>query len=678
MQHPALTYAELGYRVFPCQPGGKVPLITGWNEHATTDAEQIELWLEQYPNANWGIATDGLFVVDVDPGAESWPEDPNQANELAATPVIALTPRGGRHYYFRQPEGAKLRNTQNGQLAPHVDTRADGGYVAVAPSEVNGKHYRWLTELETSANELPYPPQFVLNKLATAKVKEPAQLTGDSGGIIADGKRDDSLTRLAGAMRRQGATEPEILSALTTANEQRCKPPLDQRQVEKIASSVARYAPDDVWQMTAQSGADFDAGSSPDDPGPLPPELLTVPGFIADVIAFNLAGAHKPQPALALSAALALLAALTGRKVTDTQGTRTNLYCIGIGNTSTGKQRARDVNKDLLFQAGLEAMIGADSIGSAQGLVAAVEAQPAILFQLDEIGRYLKTMGDAREAHLYNIVSVFMRMFTDSASLYRSDAVVDPKRVKTIYNPHACVYGTSTGEAFYNSLTLDSLQDGFLSRVLIFEGDNEVAKRWINKPPLPKELVEQARQWGAFNPNGLIGTVHPKPLIVESTPAARQIMYAFDTTAQEQQRKLGEPLGSLWPRAVEKANKLALLYACSENAIAPSITEAAARWSVAIVEHLTKRLAFLASRWVAENKQERGVKRLGRIIENAGAEGIDKSGLTLATRWLSTRERNEHLQTLLETGEYVFQMVETKGRPRNVYRHAKHAGALAA
>ena len=131
----------------------------------------------------------------------------------------------------------------------------------------------------------------------------------------------------------------------------------------------------------------------------------------------------------------------------------------------------------------------------AQGLVAAVEIQPAILFQLDEIGRYLKTMGDAREAYLYNIVSVLMRMFTDSASLYRSDAVVDPKRVKTIYNPHACVYGTSTGEAFYNSLTLDSLQDGFLSRVLIFEGDNEVEKRWINKPALPPGLVEQAN-WG--------------------------------------------------------------------------------------------------------------------------------------------------------------------------------------
>jgi len=37
--------------------------------------------------------------------------------------------------------------------------------------------------------------------------------------------------------------EAEILAALQVANEQRCQPPLEAEEVEKIAASMARYEP---------------------------------------------------------------------------------------------------------------------------------------------------------------------------------------------------------------------------------------------------------------------------------------------------------------------------------------------------------------------------------------------------------------------------------------------------
>ncbi|HEY2414158.1 MAG TPA: bifunctional DNA primase/polymerase [Pirellulaceae bacterium] len=677
MQHPALQLAELGYRVFPLTPGQKTPLVNAWVEHASTDETQVAFWLEQYPTANWAIATDGLIVIDIDPGAEHWPDNEAHARDLMATPVIALTPRGGKHYYFRQPAGANMRNTQNGQLAEHVDTRANGGYVAAAPSIVNGKAYKWAAgEIDTRPEDLPIVPAWVVNQLSQSQRRQNTTV-GNGDGTIPDGQRNGALTRLAGAMRRVGATEADILAAIAHANETRCQPPLEQKEIETIAHSVASYPPEDVTAYLTSLDIDDIAfeGKTPDDPGPLPADLLHVPGFVADVVAHNLAGAHKAQPVLAMAAALSLLATLTGRKITDTQGTRTNLYCIGVAGTSTGKQRAREVTKDILYSSGLEKMIGPESIGSAQGLVGAVEAQPAILFQLDEIGRYLKTMGDAKEAFLYNIISVMMRLFTDSASIFRSDAVVDPKRIKTIHNPHACIYGTTTPDALYNSLTIDSLQDGFLSRVLVFEGDENAAKRWINKPTLPKTLTDQARAWSDFSPGGNLSSVNPQPLVVESTPMARRIMYSFDTTAQDEQRRLGPPLGDLWPRAVEKANKLALLYACSENAQAPVVTDAAATWAVEVVTHLTKRLAFLASRWVSENRLERSIKRIERLIETSGPGGIPKEHLTDATQWCNKRERDEFLQTLIEAGRVRLQTVPTRGRPRTMFTHRRWLAA---
>jgi hypothetical protein len=190
-------------------------------------------------------------------------------------------------------------------------------------------------------------------------------------------------------------------------------------------------------------------------------------------------------------------------------------------------------------------------------------------------------------------------------------------------------------------------------------------------PELPASLIEQARYWGRFQPGGNLSGAHPQPLIVETTPAARSIMYEYDSTVQFEERKIGPPLGALWPRGVEKANKLALLYACSENAETPIVTDAAAFWATELVTHLTRQLAFQAARRVSENRIERNVKRLGRLIEDSGPAGMAKAGITNATEWLTKRERDECLDTLIESGKVVLRQVTTTGRPRSVYTHRR-------
>ncbi len=44
--------------------------------------------------------------------------------------------------------------------------------------------------------------------------------------IISDGKRNGTLTSLAGSMRRRGASKDAILAALSVENDTRCQPPL--------------------------------------------------------------------------------------------------------------------------------------------------------------------------------------------------------------------------------------------------------------------------------------------------------------------------------------------------------------------------------------------------------------------------------------------------------------------
>ncbi len=670
----ALRYAELGYPVFPCVPGGKAPLTEHGFHDATTDAEQIERWWTQYPTANIGIPTAGLVVIDLDGEANSWPGDPERGADLANTGAIALTPRGGRHFIFRRPAG-KAWKCSTGKLAPGVDVRTNGGYIVVPTSRTAQGAYRWVEDLELDqpADCLPEPPAWLtqdLDALAQASTLPRPSANGSpaahahaaAGGAEANpipaGQRNATLARLAGTMRRVGMSQAEITAALVRVNQDRCVPPLSPCEVERIAASIARYDPDAVSVALAENHFDqmyvnAPRLAGPADPGPFPDTLLAVPGFVGEVMAYTLETAFRPQPVLALGAALALLGTLTGRKIRDCVNSRTNVYCLGVCPSGGGKERTRQVNKEILFLAGAAERAGPEGLASHAGLISAVEQQPAILFQLDEMGRLLRTLAEpSRAPHLYHIVTNLMKLFTSAGSVYIGDAYADPKRNKVIHQPHACLWGTTVPLSLYEGLTAENVTDGFLSRVMIFEAPPEpVAKQRPAVRPVPESILRAARWWLDFQPGGNLHAEHPQPHLAAATPAAQQAFDALDREAETAQFDLGEPLGTLWTRATEKARKLALLYACSRQAEDPLVDETAAGWACALSRYLTRRLIYLASQWVAENPFDARRKRVLRLIAAGGEQGLSRSELYAKTRAFTTRERAEVIEALLLCGD---------------------------
>ncbi|HPD28557.1 MAG TPA: bifunctional DNA primase/polymerase [Phycisphaerae bacterium] len=259
MLHAALWYAELGYPVFPCVPGGKTPLPAHGLLEATTDAERITGWWMRHPDANVAIRTDDLLAIDVDGRDNPWlADEPAQRADLEIAPQ-SLTPRGGRHYFFRQPEGRSWRNTA-GRLAPHVDSRAHGGYVLVPPSTVGGGSYCWRDghELTVSPARLPEPPAWLTGQLDALTAANGTVQPDTPANAIPRGHRNATLARLAGAMRRVGMSQAEIGAALRQANADRCAPPLPAREVERIAASIARYEPDGVAVALVENHWDQD------------------------------------------------------------------------------------------------------------------------------------------------------------------------------------------------------------------------------------------------------------------------------------------------------------------------------------------------------------------------------------------------------------------------------------
>jgi hypothetical protein len=142
----ALTYAARGWRVFPCQPGQKIPATTHGYLDATTDPDQITAWFTRHPGHNLAIATGapGPDVLDVDqhgPAGNGFPGYARlrHAGLLDGATAWVRTPSGGLHVYFPG-------TTQRCGHLPghHLDFRAAGGYILAPPSQIRGHPYQLL------------------------------------------------------------------------------------------------------------------------------------------------------------------------------------------------------------------------------------------------------------------------------------------------------------------------------------------------------------------------------------------------------------------------------------------------------------------------------------------------------------------------------------------------------
>lgn len=75
---------------------------------------------------------------------------------------------------------------------------------------------------------------------------------------LIDVNRNTTLTRIAGALRRVGLKDDELLSTLLQIDQRRCRPPLGKQEVSQIARSIGKYAPAaDTFPTTETGDAEF-------------------------------------------------------------------------------------------------------------------------------------------------------------------------------------------------------------------------------------------------------------------------------------------------------------------------------------------------------------------------------------------------------------------------------------
>jgi hypothetical protein len=229
----ALATVMRGWHVFPCAVGGKRPALRGnWQDLATTSPGQIRDWWNRAPY-NIGIACgpSELVVIDLDLPRDSDDEEAadgtlfplsgadilsglarQQGERYPGGTYTVDTPSGGCHLYFSAAGAERVRNSA-GAVGPHIDVRADGGYVVGAGSRIRRRAYTargqrtaaplpsWLAKLVRDSYVPPEVPEqrLPLDDRVQGRAYAMAALRAETERVAAarPGTRNDTLNRAA-------------------------------------------------------------------------------------------------------------------------------------------------------------------------------------------------------------------------------------------------------------------------------------------------------------------------------------------------------------------------------------------------------------------------------------------------------------------------------------------------
>ena len=222
---------------------------------ATVDAGVIKHMWQLAPDANLGVSSANLIIIDVDPrhdGLESL-SALGRLGELPPTWSVK-TGSGGIHIYYRRPEGLDdlrlpiiAENIIKAGAEPPLGPGIDIPNYAIAPPSrhICGRHYEW--DDHPSDTPLAEAPQWLADRLSRSERKTaaatgtpPIDWESRTARIVTD-YADDAVARVAGKLLRAISLPSGFVMELLAAwNAAYCKPPLPDHELRRIFDRIAR------------------------------------------------------------------------------------------------------------------------------------------------------------------------------------------------------------------------------------------------------------------------------------------------------------------------------------------------------------------------------------------------------------------------------------------------------
>ncbi len=723
----ALAYRESGLSVLPAKRLAKRPSLPGWKNFQLRipQERQVVEWFSKPEDAICvvtGQVSGNLEMLDFDRGGdrfEAWKEQ--IPPELLARLVIETSQSGGKHVIYRctEPINGNMKlamGFRDGAMVTLIETRGEGGLFLCAPTLGYSLEQGSLTEipvLTPQEREILLETAWSLNEyLPTADVPADSQFVpenrpgddfnnrGDIRALLIKygwtlvKKAENELWRRPGKANGWSASLKDKSFYVFSGNAAPLEPNrayspfavfawLEYGGDFEMAARVLRqqgYGGDPMGATIIQLHEPNEFVTEPTvkngivDPGPVPLEMLRIPGFVSEVMDLCLATAPYPNHVMAFSGALALQAFLAGRKVRDPGDNRTNLYLLGLAHSAAGKDWPRKLNTRILFEIGAAGSLG-ERFSSGEGIQDALYLSPSMLFQTDEIDGMLQSMSKSKDGRHENLMSTLLTMYSTANSVYPMRRKAGKESPGAIDQPCLVVFGTAIPNHYYEALSERMLTNGFFARMIILECGVRGAGQEAKVLEIPERVVATAKWWKDLMPGqGNLQSWHPIPTIVPQTAEAVDILADTRVAAETEYRNAesqNDAVGTtVWGRVNEQARKLALLYAISENHADPIIGAAAANWATSLMMHQTRRMLFMAGNHVAENPYHADCLRLIRKLQLAPDRQMSHSML-LKRMKMNAKAFQEIITTLEQQGDIEPVSGTTQGRAGRGYRLVK-------
>lgn len=495
-------WSEWPCSVIPIAPGMKrPPKDFHWEDfqkRRATDA-QMDQYREAYEGYNWAVVcgrVSQLVVFDADDeAAYQW-----GLQHLISTPLKVRTGKGW-HLYYRYPKGENipyqdLRDT----LGVNGEIRSDGHYV-VGPQSIHPSGARYTAFAEYGLDQWDYVPEFGYAKPVEDVRKLTVEQIEAYSSHICEGNRNTKLCSRIGAMVAKGLTINAVMAEAQRINAEECQPPLKAREVSGIVSSVfkmdAKNHPAHAGaKLTSMDGLRLEAIADPD-AMPWPDELLHPGGLLQELMDYTERASFLSHPVYDLAGAVVTLATLIGRKVWTQSELTSNVYCVVLGGSASGKNSPKNTVEKVLYAVSKD-LVGGTDMASSAAMLTALKLHHRCCFVLDEFGMYLQACKTANspKAELFKIL---MDLFTRGNSPYKKPYKNSTESIFISWH-NLTLLGLTVPDEFWAAMQSGEATNGFLGRFLVFERNSAVkAPNMDIRPRLPEALLDKLKKLHALN-----------------------------------------------------------------------------------------------------------------------------------------------------------------------------------
>ena len=526
-----------------------------------------------------------------------------------------------------------------------------------------------MTMIETLPEPQVMPPWLlaIFPKHNDRSINHNHQAAEGLEGAVSEGQRNNTLTSLAGTMRRPGMSIEAIEAALLTENAG-YNPPLPEDEVRGIARSVARYPPGETVTR--------------DDPGGYPtmkgqrnwPEAMAEEAFhglVGDIVRTIEPHTEADRVALLVNTLVyvgnALGRTVHGMAEADWHGP--NLFAVLTGETAKGRKGSSRGHIHELF-ARVDPVWTAERVmgglSSGEGLIWAVrdpiEKSQPVKVKGRLTGEYETVIVDAGvddkrllvfEPEFASVLKVMVREGSTLSPLVRQAWDTGNLRTMVKNSPavatdaHISILGHVTKDELLRYLSDTEAGNGFANRFMWFcvrrsqvlpEGGGTPYYNWLVQPL--HDALKRAMEIGQL----------------QRDPEAREAWAAIYEELSE-----GKPglFGAVTARAEAQVLRLSVLYAAMDGADAirlPHLKAALAVWEY----------AEASARYIFGDAT--GDPVADRIMDALRNGELDRTGINyLFQRHVNASRIDQALHLLRAANKARCERRETEGRPVEVW-----------